>query len=78
LTGRVTTAINFTMLAIVFVLQIAIGWILDLLPRTAAGGWNSVGYGWALGLTLVLQALSILWMLWGPLPDEGKPAHVGE
>jgi MFS family permease len=78
LTGRVTTAINFTMLATVFVLQIVIGWILDLLPRTAAGGWNSVGYGWALGLTLALQALSVLWMLRAPLPDEGKPAHVGE
>ena len=78
LTGRVVTAINFTMLVMVFLVQNAIGWILDLFPRTAAGGWAPVGYGWALGLTLTAQAVSVLWMLWAPLPGEGKPAHVGE
>jgi len=62
LAARVATAINVAMLALVFVLQNAIGWILDLWPRTEAGGWASAGYGWAFGLTLALQVASLLWM----------------
>jgi MFS family permease len=62
LAGRVGTAINGTMLVFVFVLQNAIGWILDLWPRTATGGWDPEGYGWALGLTILLQAAATLWM----------------
>lgn len=63
LAGRVATAINAAMLAAVFVLQNAIGWILDLWPRAAGGGWDPAGYGWALGMTLALQALALLPML---------------
>lgn len=63
LAGRVATAINLAMLVLVFVLQNAIGWILDLWPRGADGGWAAAGYGWAFGLTLALQAASLLWML---------------
>jgi predicted MFS family arabinose efflux permease len=61
--GRVATAINFSMLCLVFLLQNAIGWVLDLWPRTASGGWDPVAYGWALGLTLALQGAAVLWML---------------
>lgn len=61
--GRVATAINFSMLCLVFLLQNAIGWVLDLWPRTASGGWDPVAYGWALGLTLTLQGAAVLWML---------------
>ena len=64
LAGRVGTAINGSMLAFVFLLQNAIGWILDLWPRTAAGGWNTAGYGWAMGMTVVLQAAAVVWMVW--------------
>ncbi|MGG5807896.1 MFS transporter [Falsiroseomonas sp. CW058] len=64
LAGRVATAINAAMLAMVFVLQNAIGWILDLWPRVEGGGWHPAGYGWALGLGLALQALAVLRMLW--------------
>jgi predicted MFS family arabinose efflux permease len=63
LAGRVATAINVAMLAMVFLLQNAIGWILDLWPRTDAGGWASAGYAWAFGLTLGLQLASAAWML---------------
>lgn len=63
LAGRVGTAINFSMLVAVFVLQNAIGLILDLWPRTAAGGWNSTAYGWAMGLTVMLQAATVIWMV---------------
>jgi predicted MFS family arabinose efflux permease len=62
LAARVATAVNVAMLALVFVLQNAIGWILDLWPRTAEGGWASAGYGWAFGLTLALQVASLIWM----------------
>jgi predicted MFS family arabinose efflux permease len=63
LAGRVATAINVAMLVMVFLLQNAIGWILDLWPRDVTGGWAPQGYGWALGMTLALQLLSIAWML---------------
>ncbi len=63
LAGRVATAINATMLAMVFALQNIIGLILDLWPRTASGGWEPAGYAWAFGMTLLLQALATLWML---------------
>jgi predicted MFS family arabinose efflux permease len=63
LAGRVATAINVAMLVMVFLLQNAIGWILDLWPRTGAGGWNPAGYAWALGMTFALQVASLAWML---------------
>lgn len=63
LAGRVGTLINFSMLVVVFFLQNAIGWVLDLWPRTASGGWSATGYGWAMGMTLVAQGLAVLWMM---------------
>jgi len=63
LAGRIGTALNFTMLVVVFFLQNAIGWILDWWPRTADDGWDPVAYGWAMGLTVVLQAVCVLWMV---------------
>jgi predicted MFS family arabinose efflux permease len=66
MTGRVATAMNGSMLALVFVLQSVIGLILDLWPRTASDGWDPAGYAWAMGLTLVLQAGSVAWMLLAP------------
>ena len=65
LAGRVGTALNGSMLAFVFLLQNAIGWILDLWPRMADGGWHTAGYGWAMGMTVVLQIASVAWMLGG-------------
>lgn len=66
LQGRVATAINFSMLVLVFVLQTGIGAILDLWPRTAAGGWNPAGYAVALGVTFLLQALAAAWIVVAP------------
>lgn len=63
LAGRVGTAINFSMLALVFVLQNVIGMVLDLWPRSASGGWSPVGYGWAMGLTATAQVLAAAWMV---------------
>lgn len=61
--GRVSTAVNTLTLAGAFALQTVIGWILDLWPRTASGGWDKAGYGWALGLSVALQAVAMLWAL---------------
>ena len=65
-TGRVSTAVNTLSLGGAFLVQAAIGWILDLWPRTASGGWDPDGYSWALGLTAALQALSALAMALPP------------
>ncbi len=61
-TGRVSTAVNMLTLGAAFLVQAAIGWILDLWPRTASDGWNPDGYSWALALSAALQALAALAM----------------
>ena len=64
-TGRVSTAANTLTLGFAFLVQAAIGWILDLWPRTASDGWNPDGYSWALALTVAHQALAALAMATG-------------
>ena len=56
-TARVATAINTLTLGGAFLLQTAIGWILDLWPRTATGGWDPAGYSAALALSIAVQAV---------------------
>lgn len=53
--GRVSSAINTLTLGGAFLLQAAIGWILDLWPRAAAGGWDPRGYSAALLLSVAVQ-----------------------
>jgi sugar phosphate permease len=55
--GRVATAVNTLTLGGAFLLQAAVGAILDLWPRTAAGGWAPAGYSAALLLSIAVQAL---------------------
>lgn len=74
-TARVSTAINAYMLATVFLMQTAIGRVLDFWPRTATGGWAPQGYTAALGLTLVLQAAMTAWMLWPRAPRSAPADH---
>jgi MFS family permease len=62
-TGRVSTAVNTLTLGGAFLVQTAIGWILDLWPRTASDGWDPDGYSWALALTAALQAFAALAMV---------------
>jgi predicted MFS family arabinose efflux permease len=54
-TARVATAVNTLTLGAAFLLQTAVGWVLDLWPRTASGGWDPRGYSAALAFSLVLQ-----------------------
>jgi len=63
LQGRVATAINFSMLVLVFLLQTGIGAVLDLWPRLPDGGWNPAGYAVALSGTFLLQALAAAWIV---------------
>lgn len=72
LQGRVVTAINFSMLSLVFVLQTGIGAILDLWPRNPAGGWDPAGYAVAFFVTFLLQVLAALWIVVAPRP---RAAH---
>jgi predicted MFS family arabinose efflux permease len=65
LTGRVATLLNCSMLCLVFLLQTVIGLILDQWPRGATGGWHPDGYSWALCLTVLLQGLTVAWLLAG-------------
>jgi hypothetical protein len=53
----VATAINTLTLGGAFLLQAAIGWILDLWPRTASGGWDPAGYSTALALSVAAEAV---------------------
>ena len=55
--ARVSTAANTLTLVGAFLLQTAIGWILDLWPRTATGGWDPRGYSAALALSATIQVL---------------------
>lgn len=62
-TGRVSTAINAVMLAVVFLQQQGIGLVLDLWPRTAAGGWDPRGYALTLLLSALLQLVALAWLV---------------
>jgi len=55
--ARVSTAANTVTLVGAFLLQSAIGWILDLWPRTTTGGWDPRGYSAALALSVAIQVL---------------------
>jgi predicted MFS family arabinose efflux permease len=68
-TGRVSTTINAVMLAVVFAEQQGIGLILDLWPRTAAGGWDPRGYAAALLVSASFQVAGLLWLV---LRREGR------
>lgn len=64
-TARVATAVNTLTLVAAFVLQAAVGWVLDLWPRTASGGWDPQGYSAALAGSLVLQVIVAARLLGG-------------
>ncbi|QQS12918.1 MAG: MFS transporter [Rhodospirillales bacterium] len=63
LSGRVTTSVNAFMFASIFVAQWLMGVILDMWPRTASGGYDPRGYTYAFGLFVVLEVVSLAWLL---------------
>jgi MFS family permease len=62
-TARVSTTVNMLTLGLAFLLQAMVGWILDLWPRTASGGWHPDGYSWALAVSAVMHGLAVMAML---------------
>ena len=54
-TARIATAINTLTLCGAFALQAVIGVILDLWPRTAAGGWDANAYSTALAVSIAVH-----------------------
>ena len=68
--GRVSTVINTVVLGGAFLLQSLIGWILDLWPRSASGGWDPAGYFWAMLLSMAMQVFALLWA-WRFLQRKG-------
>jgi predicted MFS family arabinose efflux permease len=63
--ARVSTAANTLTLVGAFVLQTAIGWVLDLWPRAPAGGWDPRGYSVALAGSAAIQVLLAVPLLQG-------------
>lgn len=64
-TARVATAVNTLTLGGAFLLQAAVGWVLDFWPRTASGGWDPRGYSAALAVSLLLQLVVAARLLGG-------------
>jgi len=79
LAGRLNTAMNLLVFVAAFALQWALGAILDLWP--ADGGYPLVAYHAAFGLTLTLQTIAFIWLIWparspsipGTMTPESKP-----
>jgi hypothetical protein len=74
-TARVATAVNTLTLVGAFVLQAAVGWVLDLWPRTASGGWDPRGYSVALAISLALQLFVAARLFSGSGAAPRPPAH---
>ncbi len=65
LAGRLNTALNLLVFVGAFGVQWTMGAILDLWP--ADGGYPLVAYHAAFGLTLALQTIAFVWLVW-PAP----------
>ncbi|MFO1088336.1 MAG: MFS transporter [Hyphomicrobiales bacterium] len=59
--GRSNAALNVFVFGTAFAAQYAIGAVLDLWPKTDAGGYDPQGYQVAIGLCLAVQVLTLLW-----------------
>jgi MFS family permease len=61
LSGRTNTAVNLLVFLTAFVVQYAIGEIIDLFPTAADGGYDPRGYQLGFGVFLAVQALALAW-----------------
>lgn len=59
LSGRANTAMNLLIFLSAFLVQYMIGWIIDLFPRTAAGGYPPRAYQAAFGAFLVIELATV-------------------
>jgi predicted MFS family arabinose efflux permease len=75
LSGRTNTAVNLLVFLTAFVVQYAIGEIIDLFPTAADGGYDPRGYQLGFGVFLAVQALALAWYL---LADRIRGTERGE
>lgn len=66
--GRVSTSSNLVVFTVIFAGQWAIGKVVDLWPKTAAG-YAPDGYTWAFGILFILQLAGLAWLL----ASRGRP-----
>lgn len=59
LSGRANTAMNLLIFSMAFISQSAIGAIIDMFPRTSAGGYPVQAYTVAFGIFLALQLAAL-------------------
>jgi predicted MFS family arabinose efflux permease len=65
LSGRANTAMNLMIFTTAFVLQYAIGAMIDMFPVTASGGYAPESYQMSFGLCFALQLAALVWYLLG-------------
>ena len=65
LSSRAQTGVNLGIFLFAFLLQFAVGWIIDLFPPTAAGGYEPFAYQIAFGAVFAMQVLALAWFLAG-------------
>jgi predicted MFS family arabinose efflux permease len=63
LSGRSNTAVNLLMFGMAFLVQAAVGWVIDLYPKSAAGGYAPEAYRVAFAIVLGLQVVALIWYL---------------
>lgn len=61
LAGRAQTSLNLLLFLAAALIQSGIGWALDLLDAIGFGAGAEIRYAAVFGLTLAVQALSVLW-----------------
>ena len=68
--GRANTAVNVLVFLMAFLMQAAIGWIIELWPADAAGHYPPAAHQAALAAALALQVAGYLWFLVAPRERE--------
>jgi predicted MFS family arabinose efflux permease len=76
LAGRSNTAVNLLLFMTAFLIQYAIGRLLDLYPRMASGGYPVDAYTFAFGVFLALQVAALMIYLLARRQHFVKPAHL--
>lgn len=63
--GRAVTALNLFLFVGAFVLQYAIGWVIDLVPGSTPEAYAPEGYTLAFGTLVAAQSCAIVWFALG-------------
>lgn len=63
LSGRVNSALNVFVFVGVFVIASGIGWVIDLYPPSATGGYAAAGYQAGLLAIIAAEVVAFIWFL---------------